>query len=147
VKEHLPILLLTLPFFAALILAGLIAASSWLGRLLVLAVFVTGWVWGWQASAQVLAQEAWHYHLGGWPAPWGLEIVLTPFTFFLAGWIWFIGMATWFYSLPHWMVRHSESVKEGLFNSFLFLTLGSWGFYWSAIFWVFIWPWRSYWFP
>jgi multicomponent Na+:H+ antiporter subunit D len=125
VRDHFPILLLILPFLAAAALAGLSTLSSWLSRLVVLAVFVTGWIWGWQASAVVLTQEAWRYHLGGWPAPWGLEIVLTPLTFFFMGWIWFIGMATWFYSLPHWMVRHGESVKEGLFNSFLFLALGS----------------------
>lgn len=124
-KDQLPILLLVLPFLAAALLSCLCSASTWVNRLVVLAVFLIGWVWGLQALGPALSQETWRYHLGGWAAPWGLEIVLTPFTIFLSGWIWLIGMATWFYALPHWMVRHSESIKEAFFNILLFLALGA----------------------
>jgi len=125
VKEHLPILILILPLIAVPLIAGLSFTSTWINRLSVLTVFVTGWVWGAEALEGVLANGPWFYNLGGWAAPWGIEVALTPFTVFLAGWIWLIGMSTWFYGLPYWMLRQKESVKEGLFNAFLFLLIGS----------------------
>jgi multicomponent Na+:H+ antiporter subunit D len=125
VNEHLPILILLLPLLAAPVIAGLSFISTLMNRLTVLAVFITGWIWGWQALEGVLSHNPWSYNLGGWAVPWGIEIVLTSFTVFLAGWIWLIGMATWFYGLPYWMLRQNEPVKEGLFNAFLFLLMGS----------------------
>jgi multicomponent Na+:H+ antiporter subunit D len=125
VKEHLPILILVLPLLAVPLIVGLSFTSTWINRLSVLTVFITGWVLGSKALEDVLANSPWSYNLGGWAAPWGIEILLTPFTVFLAGWIWLIGMSTWFYGLPYWMLRQKESVKEGLFNAFLFLLIGS----------------------
>jgi len=125
VKEHLPILILTLPFVAVPFIAGLSFTSTWMNRLFVLIVFTAGWVFGWETLEGVLSNGSWFYNLGGWATPWGIELVLTPFTIFLTGWIWLIGMSTWFYGLPYWILQRKESVKEGLFNAFLFLLLGS----------------------
>jgi multicomponent Na+:H+ antiporter subunit D len=124
-KEHLPILILILPLAAVPLVAALSFASTWINRLFVLVVFITGWFFGWKTLENILSNGSWFYNLGGWAAPWGMEIVLTSFTVFLAGWIWLIGMSTWFYGLPYWMLRHKEPVKEGLFNTFLFLLIGS----------------------
>ena len=124
-KEHLPILILILPLVSVPFIAGLSFTSNWMNRLFVLIVFTTGWVFGWETLEGVLSNGLSFYNLGGWAAPWGIEVVLTPFTVFLAGWIWLIGMSTWFYGLPYWILQRKESVKEGLFNAFLFLLLGS----------------------
>ncbi len=124
-KENLPILILILPFAAVPLAVGLSFASAWVNRLFVPAVFIAGWFWGWETLEKVLSQGPWSYNLGGWAAPWGLEIVLTPFNVFLAGWIWLIGMSAWFYGLPHWVLRRGELAKEGLFNALLFLLTGS----------------------
>ncbi|HXL73354.1 MAG TPA: proton-conducting transporter membrane subunit, partial [bacterium] len=124
-KEHLPILILLLPLAAVPVIAGLSFTSTWINRLSVLAVFITGWICGWETLDGVLVNGTWFYNLGGWAAPWGMEVVLTPFTVFFAGWIWLIGMSTWFYGLPYWMLRRNEAAKEGLFNAFLFLLIGA----------------------
>jgi multicomponent Na+:H+ antiporter subunit D len=125
VREHLPVLLLILPLLAVPAITALSFSSTLINRLSVLIVFVLGWIFGSEALIEVSTHDAWSYNLGGWAVPWGIELVLTPFTVFLAGVIWFIGMATWFYGLPYWMLRRGEMVKEGLFNALLFLLMGS----------------------
>jgi multicomponent Na+:H+ antiporter subunit D len=98
---------------------------SALKRVLALAVFAAGFSMGLTALPVLLAQGGWHYNLGGWAPPWGIELVLTPFTLFLAGLGWLVGLGAWFYGLPFWVLHRGEGKKEGAFYAFLFLLSGT----------------------
>jgi multicomponent Na+:H+ antiporter subunit D len=83
-KEHLPILviLLTLAGGWASLLLGFL--SYRLSRLAVLILLLCALYGTGTCLPGLLSQGTWHYSLGGWAPPWGIELVLTPFTAFLA---------------------------------------------------------------
>lgn len=124
-KAHLPILILVLPFLAVPLMVLGSWISSALTRILALAVFVLGIILGLNALPSIAAQSGWHYNLGGWAPPWGIELVLTRFTLFFAGLGWLVGLGAWFYGLPFWVLHRGENKKEGLSCAFLFLLLGA----------------------
>jgi multicomponent Na+:H+ antiporter subunit D len=81
--SNLPILLFMIPFLAALVaaIAGwLWGGARWiaLGALLVTAALSVA------AVPQVLAAGALRTHMGGWPPPFGIEVVLDPLSAFVS---------------------------------------------------------------
>jgi multicomponent Na+:H+ antiporter subunit D len=78
----IPVLLFILPFLG--IFPVWATAWKWpkFSRLLACLIAVAGIWLSLQAGAGVLADGTGHYELGGWAAPWGIEIRLTPFDCF-----------------------------------------------------------------
>jgi multicomponent Na+:H+ antiporter subunit D len=76
VREHLPILVVTLPLLAAVVAPIVGLFSVRLARLGCLAALVLSHLCALGALAAVLANGTWRYELGGWPAPWGIEYVV-----------------------------------------------------------------------
>ena len=74
-----PAILLLLPFFALFP----IFAAAWVGprfsRSLALAAASAGFLTALWAGAQTLSAGIWPSEMGGWAAPWGIEIRLSPF--------------------------------------------------------------------
>lgn len=81
---HLPALLFIFPLAGAWLsgLAGL--ASYGLSRVIGYLSLGLGTLATLLALSKVLVDGPWHYSLGGWPPPWGIELILTSFTAFLA---------------------------------------------------------------
>lgn len=83
-RDHLPILL-PLAVWAGALAVGILASLSYrLSRLGGYLGFIASLGFGAAAFSAVLSQGPWHYSLGGWPPPWGIELVLTPLTLFLS---------------------------------------------------------------
>src|SRR5579859_5432210 len=77
-----PGLLLLLPFFAAFPVFAVAWVSPRLSRDLALAAAGAGFLTALWAGAQTLSGEVWPSEMGGWAAPWGVEIRLSPFACF-----------------------------------------------------------------
>ena len=71
VWPHLPILLVVIPLFGAL-LAGLLRRASTAFALALLVSWLVPFIAG-AMLWQVLATGPISYHIGGWPPPWGIE--------------------------------------------------------------------------
>jgi multicomponent Na+:H+ antiporter subunit D len=71
-----------------------------------------------QSFLVLLANGPWHYELGGWAPPWGIELVIGPFTCFFGCLILSIALLTLFYSrhlrLPGPMGLWKEKVLHPL---------------------------------
>lgn len=83
-KEHLPALLVFLPLAGAWVTLALGLFSYRLSRWGTYAFLLAALFFSIAAFPKVLAEGSWHYSLGGWAPPWGIELVLTPFSVFLA---------------------------------------------------------------
>jgi multicomponent Na+:H+ antiporter subunit D len=83
-ESNLPILLFLVPFLAAMIaaIAGwwIRGASRWI-TLIALAITAALSI---HALVRVLADGTLHTHLGGWPPPIGIEVLLDPLSAFMA---------------------------------------------------------------
>lgn len=82
--SNLPVLLFVIPFMAAL----LAAVGGWLvrglARLIALPALVLTAAVSVLAVPRVLAEGSLHAHLGGWPPPIGIEVLLDPLSAFVA---------------------------------------------------------------
>jgi multicomponent Na+:H+ antiporter subunit D len=77
-----PGLLLLLPFFAAFPVFAAVWVSPRFSRALAMAAAVAGFLAALGAGAQSLSAGVWPSEMGGWAAPWGVEIRLSPFACF-----------------------------------------------------------------
>jgi multicomponent Na+:H+ antiporter subunit D len=120
---HLPVLIVVVPLAMAVLvpLASLLAAG--LARSLTLAALMATGLCAVMALARVLSHGNWHYDLGGWAPPWGIEYVIDPLSGGLATLITVIAVLVAMYAGPHlsgWSVSRS-----GIFSSlYLLLTAG-----------------------
>lgn len=120
---HLPVLIVVVPLAVAVLvpLASLLAAG--LARGLTLAALVGTSLCAATALARVLSQGNWHYDLGGWAPPGGIEYVIDPLSGGLATLIAVIALLVAVYAGPHlsgWSVS-----RTGIFSSlYLLLTTG-----------------------
>jgi multicomponent Na+:H+ antiporter subunit D len=120
---HLPVLIVVVPLAMAVLvpLASLLAAR--LARGLTLAALMATSLCAVMALARVLSQGNWHYDLGGWAPPWGIEYVIDPLSGGLATLITVIALLVAMYAGPHlsgWSVS-----RAGIFSSlYLLLTTG-----------------------
>lgn|GEM_PF-1460584 len=83
-KNHLPALLLILPLAGAWLSFLLGFLSHRLSRLTAFLALLLTFYGTATSIPQVLKEGPWHYFLGGWAPPWGIELVITPFSAFLA---------------------------------------------------------------
>lgn len=142
--EHAPVLLILVPMVSAL-LGPIVSWSShrvaaWLPRIasggaLLFSSF---------AFARSLESGAWHYHVGGWAPPWGIEIVVDPLSGLMATLVSGIALLVSFYAAPYlggWTARRTAvfqsvycllvagllgiSVTGDLFNLYVFLEISS----------------------
>jgi multicomponent Na+:H+ antiporter subunit D len=66
------------------------------------------------AFPRLLQRGPWHYSVGGWPPPWGIEWVLTPFTVLTALFLLLLGLAALFYLGPHGLRAGLRKERESL---------------------------------
>ncbi len=91
-KEHLPVVAVFLPLVGAWASLTLGLLSYRLSRLAAYAALLFTFYLTALSLPGLLNQGSWHYNLGGWPSPWGIELVLSPFSAFLACFILFLAL-------------------------------------------------------
>ncbi|MFQ5789409.1 MAG: proton-conducting transporter membrane subunit [Acidobacteriota bacterium] len=122
-SDHLPALIVVLPLSAAVLtpVAALIAPG--LARGLTLSVLVSTCFISWGALVRVLREGVWHYHLGGWAPPWGIELVIDPLSGAMAVLVSSIAVLVAFYAAPP--LRDWPGVRRGVWYAlFLLLVAG-----------------------
>ena len=75
---HVPVLIVVMPLLAAVLVPLLAFRSTRLAQLTVLVVLGGVVLGASTALRRVLVHGAWHYPLGGWAPPWGIEYVIDP---------------------------------------------------------------------
>lgn len=120
---HLPALIVVLPLTAALLAPAAALVSSLLVRALVLLALLAAHASSVAVLARTLAEGKWHYNLGGWAPPWGIEYVVDPLGAGMATLISCIGLLAAVYAGPY--LRELSPLRKGSFYSlFLLLTAG-----------------------
>ena len=120
-KDHLPALMIVLPLagsWLALILGFL---SYRLSRLTGYAVLLLTFYWTASSIPQLLSGGPWHYSLGGWSPPWGIELVVTPFSAFLACFLLLLVLLAFFHLGSFGLVAGLLKSRESLGGSLLLL--------------------------
>jgi multicomponent Na+:H+ antiporter subunit D len=99
--SHAPALIVLIPLVSALVIPILggrsLKFSSWLTRLATLGASFFSIV----ALRESLLNGAWHYHVGGWSPPWGIEIVVDPLSGVIAALVSSMAFLGSFYSTPY----------------------------------------------
>lgn len=117
-KNHLPALLVVLPLAGAWLSFLLGFLSYRLSRLAAYLVLLLTFYWTASSIPQLLSGGPWHYSLGGWPPPWGIELVITPFSAFLACFLFLIALVALFtlgsFSLVAGLLKSRESLGGAL---------------------------------
>ena len=120
---HLPVLIVVVPLVVAVLLPLASLLSARLSRGLLLLTLLGTSLGAATALARVLSHGAWHYELGGWAPPWGIEYVIDPLSGGMATLISVIALCVAMYAGPHlsgWSVG-----RTGIFSSlYLLLTTG-----------------------
>ena len=75
---HVPVLIVVMPLLAAVLVPLLALRSARLAQLTTLLVLGGVVLGAGVALRRVLVHGAWHYPLGGWLPPWGIEYVIDP---------------------------------------------------------------------
>jgi multicomponent Na+:H+ antiporter subunit D len=120
---HLPVLIVVVPLGTALLVPLVAFVSVHLARLTTLAALVASSICSGMALSRVLVQGSWHYELGGWAPPWGIEYVIDPLSGGMATLIACIALLVAVYSGPH--VHEWTSGQSSVFYSlFLLLVTG-----------------------
>lgn len=121
--SHLPVLLVVIPLAAAILMPLVALRSSRLARLVLLTALAGIAVSSAMALRRVLAQGTWHYHLGGWAPPWGIEYVVDPLSGGMALLIAVVAFLVAWYAGP--LVDEWPAGRAGVFYSlYLLLTTG-----------------------
>ena len=116
---HLPVLIVVIPLLAAILLPLVARVSPRGARLLDVSAY-TGTLWcAVTALRRSLEDGPWHYHLGGWVPPWGIEYVIDPLSGGLAVLVAFIALLTSIYADAQ--RRQLPATRAGLFNCLLML--------------------------
>jgi multicomponent Na+:H+ antiporter subunit D len=118
--DHLPVLIVVIPLSAAVLIPLVALVSSFAARLLTLATLLVACLCGAAALTHVLQQGPWHYQLGGWAPPWGIEYVIDPLSGGIATLIAGMGLLVGVYAGPH--MSGMSAGRSGVFYS-LFLLL------------------------
>ncbi|MGQ4808852.1 Na(+)/H(+) antiporter subunit D [Candidatus Entotheonellaceae bacterium PAL068K] len=119
---HLPVLIVVVPLGTAFVVPLVTRLSVPLARTLVLAALVGITVCASASLSRVLSDGNWHYELGGWAPPWGIEYVITSVSAGMALLIGCIALLVAVYASPH--LSGWPSGRTGVFYS-LFLLLVS----------------------
>jgi multicomponent Na+:H+ antiporter subunit D len=120
---HLPVLIVVIPLSAALLVPLAAFLSAGLARVLTLMALIAVSLCSGTALSHVLAQGNWHYKLGGWAPPWGIEYVIDPLSGGMATLIACIAVLVVVYAGPP--LSGWSSGRSGVFYSlFLLLVTG-----------------------
>ncbi len=118
--DHLPVLIVVIPLTAAALVPLIALASVYMARLTMLTALMLVSLCSGLALTQVLSHGNWHYALGGWAPPWGIEYVIDPLSGGMATLIACIAMLVAVYTGPH--LSSMSAGRAGMFYS-LFLLL------------------------
>jgi multicomponent Na+:H+ antiporter subunit D len=118
---HLPILILLIPIAAVplCVLLSFLSQKISEGMGFLFLVLTLGLEMA--ASLKVVDQGPWHYQLGGWPPPWGIELTLTSFPCLMGGISLLVLLVCWFYSR---LFSFASSGDKGSGSFFLLFAAG-----------------------
>lgn len=119
---HLPVLVVLVPLVAALLIPVLALGSARAARIFALAALLLTQAMADLALHRVLVAGTWHYRLGGWAPPWGIEYVLDPLSGGMAVLVSFMALLTAIYAGPH--LAGATRIRSGTFHA-LFLLLAA----------------------
>ena len=121
-REHLPALLIVIPLVGAWLALAISFLSHRLSRWTAVAALLADLLAVLDLFPRLSAQGDWHYSLGGWAPPWGIELVVTPFSAFFAALLLVTALFTSFYLGSHGLLAGLPKVRESL-GEVLLLTL------------------------
>ena len=122
-SAHLPILIVVCPMVTALVVPLASRVSARLARGITVAALAVALVCAVLALRVALDSGPWHYHLGGWAPPWGIEYVVDPFGGGMAVLVALLATLVATYAGPY--LRALSPRRAAGFNSlFLLLTSG-----------------------
>ena len=122
-SRHLPILIVLCPLVGALVVPLVGRVSVRAARGLTVLATLSSLACAIAALREVLAGDDWHYHLGGWAPPWGIEYVVDPLGGGMAVLVALMATLVAIYAGPH--LRGFSSLRGLVFDSlFLLLTSG-----------------------
>ena len=120
---HLPVLIVVIPLVAAIATPLLARFSSRWSRALTIGALTGAHICSLAALSRVLTTGTWHYHMGGWSPPWGIEYVIDPLGGGMAVLVSFFAVIVSFYAGPH--LARTRPARVGIFDGlFLLLTAG-----------------------
>ncbi len=142
--EHTPILIVLVPLTSALLIPFLAMGGGRFARGGLLFATAGSLLCSIVSLRASLGGEAVSYQLGGWPPPWGIEIVIDPLSGVMATLVSFMALLAAFYSGPYlnnWTARRTGIfcsvfallvtglqgivVTADLFNLYVFLEISS----------------------
>ncbi|HIE92578.1 MAG TPA: hypothetical protein EYQ83_06810 [Acidobacteria bacterium] len=122
-SEHLPILIVLCPLVGALVVPLVARVSLRASRALTVVATLSSLACALAALRMVLDGDDWHYHLGGWAPPWGIEYVVDPLGGGMAVVVALLAALVAIYAGPH--LRVYTALRGAAFDSlFLLLTSG-----------------------
>jgi len=123
VTAHLPILIVVCPMIAALVVPLVGRVSARLAHGITVVAPAVALVCAVMALRVALDSGPWHYYLGGWAPPWGIEYVVDPLGGGMAVLVALLATLVAIYAGPH--LRALSPRRAAVFNSlFLLLTSG-----------------------
>ncbi|MCZ6876468.1 MAG: monovalent cation/H+ antiporter subunit D family protein [bacterium] len=121
--NHLPVLIVVIPLSVAVILPLLALASHFIARVAVFTTLIVVCLCSAAALMHALQHGPWHYQLGGWAPPWGVEYVIDPLSGAIATLIACMALLVAVYAGPH--MSGMSAGRSGTFYSlFLLLVTG-----------------------
>ncbi len=120
---HLPVLIVVIPLGAAVLVPLASLLSIALARSVTLLALAGVSLSAAAALSHVLSEGNWHYELGGWEPPWGIEYVIDPLSGGMCLLVAGIALLVAIYASPH--LSGWSASRSGLFYSlFLLLVTG-----------------------
>ena len=120
---HLPILIVVVPLIAALLAPLVCRVSVRVTRLLTVLAPAVSLAASVAALRAALRDGPWHYQLGGWAPPWGIEYVVDPLGGSMATLVSLLATLVAVYAGDY--LRRSSPLRAAVFDSlFLLLTAG-----------------------
>ncbi len=122
-SDHLPILIVICPLVAALVVPLVARLSVRLSRAVTVVASAAALVCALASLGAVLDRGVWHYHLGGWAPPWGVEYVVDPLGGGMAVLVALVATLVAIYAGPY--LQYFSLLRGAAFDSlFLLLTSG-----------------------
>ncbi|MEE8130093.1 MAG: proton-conducting transporter membrane subunit, partial [Vicinamibacterales bacterium] len=118
-SAHLPILIVICPMVAALLVPLVGRVSARLARGIAVGAPAVALVCAVMALGVVLDSGPWHYRLGGWAPPWGIEYVVDPLGGGMAVLVALLATLVAIYAGPH--LRALSLRRTAVFDSLLLL--------------------------
>ena len=120
---HLPVLIVLFPLLAALVAPLTSRLSVRLTRALTIVAPACSLAASVAALRVAVDRGPWHYHLGGWAPPWGIEYVVDPLGGIMAVLVSLLATLVAIYAGDY--LRNSTALRAAVFDSlFLLLTTG-----------------------